>query len=403
MRIFILLSLVCLSISRSGSAVTPAPEASSACAYLSGLIPTAGGPLFLPSYPNAEPGPLRGTAYVYDNAATAIALVGCGEAGRARRIGDAILAALERDRFWHDGRLRSAYAAGAATAKQIKLAGWWDTTQNRWLEDKDQVGSDSGNMAWSILALLALDRSTGDHRYRDGAIMIGRFIAGLADTRGAGGFTGGFSGWEPSPAAIQWKSTEHNTDIAGAFRLLAAVTGDPTWSERAAKATAFVDAMWNTICGCFVTGTAEDGVTENPILAVDAQIWPLIAIPGLVNSRADSVIGTIDSKLKAEGGYSYSDAERGIWTEGTAQVALLDRLLGRRVAFDALTEVIQAQRASEGGYYATAAPRLATGFDESSNPKTERYYYHRPHLGAAAWAALAERGFNPFTGTTSLP
>jgi hypothetical protein len=26
-------------------------------------------------------------------------------------------------------------------------------------------------------------------------------------------------------------------------------------------------------------------------------------------------------------------------------------------------------------------------------------YHRRPHLAATAWAILAERGFNPFTGT----
>jgi hypothetical protein len=400
MRIFILLAVFFVIGAPSALA---ASDATSACGYLTGLIPISGGPLFLPSYPTAEPGPLHSVAYLYDNAATAIALVGCGEAGRARRIGDAIVAALQHDRFWHDGRLRSAYAAGPAADQPIKLGGWWDTTQNRWLEDRDQVGSDSGNMAWAILALLALDRSTGDHRYRDAAVTVGQFIAGLADTRGAGGFTGGFAGWEPSPARIPWKSTEHNTDIAAAFRLLATATGDAAWAERSAKASGFVESTWDATCGCFDTGTTEDGVTRNPILAIDAQIWPLIAIPGLAGSRAAAVIATVDSQLKSDGGYSYSDAGHGIWTEGTAQVALLDSLLGRQAEFDAAMKVVGAQQALEGGYYATAAPRLATGFKESSDPQTERYYYHRPHLGAAAWAALAERGFNPFTGAAALP
>ena len=26
------------------------------------------------------------------------------------------------------------------------------------------------------------------------------------------------------------------------------------------------------------------------------------------------------------------------------------------------------------------------------------FYYRRPHLGATAWAVLAETGWNPFTG-----
>src|SRR5262245_16054358 len=55
-----------------------APKAS-ACGYLAGLIDKAppSGPLFLPSYPTIESGPLHGAAYLYDNAVAAIALVGC--------------------------------------------------------------------------------------------------------------------------------------------------------------------------------------------------------------------------------------------------------------------------------------------------------------------------------------
>ena len=73
-------------------------QAPDACAYLSGLIPVDGGPLFLPSYPTAEDGPLRGVAFLYDDAVAAIAFTGCGEAGKARRIGDEIGRASCRER-----------------------------------------------------------------------------------------------------------------------------------------------------------------------------------------------------------------------------------------------------------------------------------------------------------------
>ncbi len=164
------------------------------------------GPLFLPSLSHcAEDGALRGTAYLYDDAVAAIALVGCGAPERARHIGDAILAALDLDRAWHDGRLRNAYAAGAVRQFPVKLGGWWDKTQDRWLEDRYQVGSDSGNMAWAMLALLALDHAGQGAAYRDGAARIGNWVAGRADTRGAGGFTGGILGLgaEPSGNAVE--------------------------------------------------------------------------------------------------------------------------------------------------------------------------------------------------------
>jgi len=382
----------------TGTAQAQAPDA---CAYLSGLIPVDGGPLFLPSYPTAEEGPLRSVAFLYDDAVAAIALVGCGAADRARRIGDAMLAALDHDRAWHDGRLRNGYAAGPVETP-VRLGGWWDKTQNRWLEDRYQVSSDTGNMAWAMLALLALDQALHDPRYRQGAIRIGDWVGGRGDRRGAGGYSGGFSGWEPSPAALTWKSTEHNTDLAGAFALLSKATGDPAWSDRARQAANFVGAMWDDGCACFAVGTTGDGVTPNRILALDAEIWPLLAIPAMAG-HADADLVTIDSKLAVGDGYTYSDAGHALWTEGTAQAALVLGLLGHADKAATAAGAVEGQRAPHGGYFATPELRLATGFANAADPGTQRFYYHLPHLAAAAWAALAEKHFNPFTDSAALP
>src|SRR6266849_4015333 len=159
------------------------PEAS-ACGYLAGLIDKAPpGPLFLPSYPTVESGPLHGAAYLYDNAVAAIALVGCGEQDKAYRIGSAILWAIDNDRTWHDGRLRNAYAAGVVANGPVKLPGCRDNTQNKGLEDRYQVGSDNGNNAWALLAWLLIDDVSASSRSRDGAARLGTCVAQWADTR----------------------------------------------------------------------------------------------------------------------------------------------------------------------------------------------------------------------------
>jgi len=382
-------------------AIPAQAQPADACAYLSGLIPIEGGPLFLPSYPTAEEGALRGVAFLYDDAVAAVALVGCGEAGKARRIGDAMLAALDHDRAWHDGRLRNAYAAGPVDVP-VKLGGWWDRAQGRWVEDRYQVSSDTGNMAWAMLALLTLDQALHDARYRDGAARIGGWVMGRADNRGAGGFAGGFSGWEPSPAAVPWKSTEHNTDIAGAFVLLAKATGDKAWAGRAGQAAAFVGAMWDDGCACFAVGTGDDGVTPNHVLALDAELWPLLAIPAMA-PHADPDLATVDSRLAVGDGYTYSDAGSAVWTEGTAQAAVVWSLLGHPDKADQAIRAVEGQRAPRGGYFATPQLRLKTGFADAANPGMQRYYFHLPHLAAAAWAALAEKHFNPFTASAALP
>lgn len=61
------------------------------------------GPLFLASYapaaPDSDEGLINSFAYLYDNAATAIALAAAGEQARAEQIADAIVYALENDRY----------------------------------------------------------------------------------------------------------------------------------------------------------------------------------------------------------------------------------------------------------------------------------------------------------------
>jgi hypothetical protein len=381
---------------------------SSACAYLGGLIDKAPpGPLFLASYPTVESGPLHGAAYLYDNAAAAIALAGCGERDKASRIGAAILQAIDNDRTWHDGRLRNAYAAGVVANGPAKLPGWWDNAQNKWLEDRYQVGSDTGNMAWAMLALLSLDTLPADDvsvrwRFRDGAARLAAWVAQWADSRGAGGFTGGTFGHEPTPDIRTWKSTEHNADLAAAFGLFAIRTGDSRWRDMATAAERFVESMWDPACACFAAGAAEDGVTRNPILALDAQVWPLMALPGAVRKFA-STMTIVEQRMSVDGGYSYGADRGGVWTEGTGQMALLQKLLGRTEKAESLIAVIESQRSPDGGYYAASVPALPTGFMLDTDPTKPRSYFRLSHLGAAAWAALAEQAFNPFTATKGLP
>lgn len=387
----------------------PAAADASACAYLATAMATQpDGPVLLASFPSVTTGPLHNAAFLYDNAVAAIALVGCGDDKQARRIGDAMLLALDHDRYWHDGRLRNGYAAGPVTTEPVKLAGWWDDKEQRWLEDRYQAGSDSGNLAWAMLALLTLARHEDDTRYRDGAERIAHWLTVQRDTvqRDAahhiGGFAGGTFGHEPTPSAVTWKSTEHNTDLAAAFSELAAITGAASWRVEAHAASRFVSAMWDDACACFATGTGDDGVTVNRFVALDAQVWPLLALPEL-KSRGDAVMASIDTRLAVGDGYAYSEVKSGIWTEGTAQVALLAALRGDKTKAAALLKAIARQRATDGSYYASNIAALPTGFMLPTDPRQPRLYFRLPHLGATAWAALAERRFNPFTGTATLP
>jgi hypothetical protein len=374
-----------------------------ACAYLSKTVRALPpGPIFLASYPTVEAGPLQGVAFLYDNAVATIALVACGDRDAASRIGDAILIALDHDRTWHDGRLRNGYMAGPIRPEPLKLAGWWDAKQNMWVEDRYQVGSDNGNMAWAMLALLALDQPGSDRRYRSGAARIGTWITQWHSKIAPGGFTGGTFGHEPLPTAETWKSTEHNTDLAAAFFRLAQATGDKDWLQHAETARQFVQDMWIPDCSCFAVGTAPDGKTRNPYLALDAQLWPLLALPG-ATLRYKEAIMTAKNRLADGNGFAYSQAKEGLWTEGTAQAALLLGLSGNRADAEQLGRVVDTMQLPDGSYYAASTKELPTGFMLETDPTQPRQYFHIAHLAAVSWAALAMRRYNPFTGTNALP
>jgi hypothetical protein len=353
--------------------------------------------VFVASYPTATDKALKNVAFLYDNAAAALALTGCGDVPHAARIGDAILAALDHDRFWKDGRLRNGTMAGPV-ANPVKLGGWQE--KDHWAEDGYQVGSDTGNLAWAVLALLGLHQA-GD-KYLRGALRIAMYVEKSHSAPGfPHGFSGGTFGGEPKPQQNTWKSTEHNIDLAAAFARLAEATQDPHWAMRAAQARALVDAMWDKRCNCFAAGTGLDGKTPNRFLALDAQLWPLLALPGGV-ARYGAALKTARAKMTVRGGFTYSETGKAVWTEGTAQAALLAALMHQPGQAAQLLATVERNRAQGGSYFA-ADRDTDTGFRLDTDASQARTYFHMPHLGALAWAALAQRRFNPFTGTMALP
>jgi hypothetical protein len=241
-----------------------------------------------------------------------------------------------------------------------------------------------------------------DGRYGHGAEKLGRWLEDLRDARGAGGFAGGSFGPDAAPQRLLWKSTEHNVDLAAAFARLAAASGDARWQSPAQAAAHFVESMWDPRRASFAAGTAEDGVTVNPLQALDAQIWPLLALSQAM-PRFAPVLRSTETHLRAGEGYAYSEAGGGPWTEGTAQMLLLFKLLHRDSWARAPTAALAAARTPGGGYYATTVAALPTGFELDTDPGQQRLYLHLEHLGAAAWVALAQQGFNPFTGKHALP
>ena len=337
-------------------------------------LPT--GPVWLASYPgDATPPALRNAAFVYDNALALIALKSHGNIAAALRIGEAMLLALDHDRFWHDGRLRNAYRAGPATTPAA-LPGYWNAKLNLWSEDAYQAGSATGNVAWAALALLHL--APHGARFQSGAQ---RMIAWLDGNTSAQGIIGGYFGEEPHPIQQNWRSTEQNIDAAVVMRAV----GD----SRADWCRAFVTHQFDRARGCFNTGS-----TPGPT-ALDANLWPLLAFPDPPHEWRRA-LDWVRAHYGAEGGLGFRDNPDGLWTEGTAQGALTFALSGDPATAAKLLAKLP-EMAASNGYLRAANHEIRTGLAIGPHSTSDDFrYYPLPHLGATAWAALAFARVNPF-------
>jgi hypothetical protein len=367
---------------------------------------------------------LKDIAFVYDNALTSLALLSVGDVTRARAIGDALLYAQNHDAEFTDHRLRQAYHAdGFTDPAGVAISGY----------DFGLVGTAVGDMAWSGIALARLASKTRHRAYLTGAVQIGQWIFdNTYSTSGLGGYTFG-----ETANLRDHKSTEHNIDVYGFFRLLAGLTGDRVWRTRARHAWEFVEAVWNAAEGFFWTGS-DDGATinKNPLqLPEDPQTWSWLAArdrdhAGSVDWAAGN-LATTDTPLRPNsaltgnykvGGVVFAsgsfltdtDANIGgqswnpkpdnaaVWFEGTAHLALALRNRGRRhddaAAASLLNQLRSAQRRlgkgqtfggkpASGGIVAASSP-MDTGFGFG--------YFPNLHTGATAWYVFAATGFNPF-------
>jgi hypothetical protein len=329
-------------------------------------------------------------AYTYDNALAALALAAAGECSLALRIAEALRLAQEQDRYWQDGRLRNAYPAGRVhpeAPRSLRPPGWWDATQNRWLEDGYQAGSAAGPITFAILLWTTL----GDPPFRRAA---DRAAGWLETLRAAQGYRGGTIGHEPEPDSLPWVSTEQNLDLAIAFARLRR-------AEAAAHAAAFVRAMWLPSERRFATGLLPDGGV-NGTSALDANLWPPLAWPGQglepaldwVLSRHGLPAGAPVAELD---GLDFNDDRDGIWLEGTAQATLLLRRLGRDALAARFATTLDRHRRRDGWISAASIPWLTTGLGTGLNPGQADFRYPtRGHLAANAWTALAALDASPF-------
>jgi hypothetical protein len=338
---------------------------------------------------------LATAAFTYDNALAVIALVACDRLPQSMRIGTALLAAAQ------EKRLRNVYLAGPQTGTPV-TNGWWSTKENRWAQDPYQAGIATGNAAWAALALLTLADRNHDGRWVRVAQNLASSVATqFADRSGPGGFVGGLHGFDDHPERLTWKSTEHNIDLVAVFSWLARSTASAEWAVREKEARRFVDSQFNLASGRFFIGTGPDGRTSNQAVSgLDTQLWPLL-LPN-VDPRWRAALTFAEHAHAVAGGFDYNDDRDGLWVEGTAQAALVYRALGRAKEYQACMEEVSRHFSAGGFLFATREARITTGLAiNPASSSADLYYFHTPHLGATAWAAIAASGWNPFVGKTA--
>ena len=365
-------------------------------------------PIFLPSYAAAALGTnetkLNSFAYLYDNAAAAMALSYAGQQEQARQIADAIVYALGNDRYYPDGRLRNAYAAGdphsfpawlSTKGKAFaRLPLFYNPSDKGWHEDYYALSSSTGNLAWAIMALCQIYQHDQEHKdYLEAARKVGDFILTLKDDKG--GFCGGYEGWEGKQNKATYKSTEHNIDLITAYGLLAKLTGEEKYTEAAAQAKAFVLSMYDAEKHCFYTGTAADGVTvSKEVLPLDSNTWAILALGNEFKDGA-KVMAFVEENMATGQGYDFNTDKDGVWFEGTAQVALAYKRIGNIKKYEEIMTYLNANVLPDGSLPAADRDGLTSGFMVSGTDIAWTYG-KRSHLGATAWLALAQMDRNPF-------
>jgi hypothetical protein len=398
-------TLICIAAMTSSVAANASPDSQRAhyCAPLANAVASqaAGSEAaFVRSYDHADdesrlPAGLASTAFVYDNALAAIALVACGEVNSATIIGNALSLAARNDRTFRDGRVRNAYRPGPVGKGPPALPGWWDANQKIWAEDAAQDGSSTGNVAWAALALLTLHQATKQESFlADAGRLIDWVIANVST---GSGFRGGFHGYDPQQVRLTWISTEHNVDVYAAAAWLFRLTGEQKYADAASEARRFLGRAFDG--DHFLLGTKPDGSLADPsMLALDVQLWPWMAIPD-APAQWRSALNFAATHLAVKDGFDFNGDRDGLWVEGTAQASLAYRIAGDPRRSAQLLATLEADRTPSGFLNATRGARVSTGLSiDPTATEADFFYFRRPHLGATAWATLAATTWNPFTG-----
>jgi len=368
------------------------------------------------------------TAFTYDNALLALALLARGrldDIARAIIVGNALLYAQQTDPAG-DGRLRQANMAGTPDSHGVFVTPGLSFFQ----------GSAVGDVAWAGIALAQLYARTRVPTYLEGALRAATFIE--TTTRDntnvpPGGYF--FGNGQTN------KSTEHNIDVYALFTMLAQLSGDNSWDDGAAHARAFVEAMFDAPSGHFWTGTSDPTHIFFNNSPEDVQTWSYLAFQdpdfaitldwvktnlattdttfafqngwgsnGSLRLRVSGMTFASLSKLGTVLGDNTVDADA-VWLEGTSHLiaALLQRRLpatrdipsfhGDVALAATLLENVQVAQNSLGKGQTVNGQPLAIGQGITAatsilNTGFGFNYFPFLHIGATSWYVMAGQAAN---------
>lgn len=366
------------------------------------------------------------TAFVYDNALLTCAWLARGDVTRAMIVGDALLEAQNTDPA-ADGRFRQAYLAGSPDSNGAFVTPGLSFFQ----------GSAVGDVAWAGIALAQLYARTRLQKYLDGALLAANFIENTTRDNANIPPGGYFFGNGQSN-----KSTEHNIDVYALFTMLAHLSGDSVWLERAAFAKAFVVAMFDQPSGHFWTGTSDPVNIFFNNSPEDVQTWSYLAFQdpnfaisldwvktnlattdttfafnngwgvfGSLRLRVSGMTYASLSKLGTVLGDNTVDADA-VWLEGTSHLiaALLLRRLPEKndipsfhgdvdLAATLLENVQVAQNSSGANQTVNGQPLIVgQGLTASTSILNTGFgfnFFPFHHIGATSWYVMAAQGANP--------
>jgi len=364
---------------------------------------------------------LKNRADVYDNALLLITslmlfdeMSDSSFLDNAKLIGNALVYAMNNDRFYHDRRLRNSYMCGDLkhwdSIHSARIPGWWDNDSLIWFEDMSCASTSTGNVAWAGLALTSLYEATLDTIYLEAAKDLADWcLINTMDT--TLGFTGGFEGWEPNPVKVPWKSTEHNLDLYPLFMRLDSITNDTVYNDAAISAKYFVISMWDTAGRHFWTGTDNFGNTNtNPLqVPLDIQAWYIMAFRDVVTNLSDGINWANSNCYLANyqspnypfvlNGFDFNSDKDGVWMEGTSMAALANSMKHNNPAYSdsvlACIGLVQDQHNNPVFYNMNYKGIVAADHNNTTTGFTWNYH-NRLHIGATCWYIMARLKRNPF-------